>query len=481
MLHQLLRASKHQFATSAEIANTMGGGAGNRTVYIGNINPRSKAEDICNVVRGGTLQQIKFFKEKGICFVTFIEAASAAQFYANSFIDPIILHNNTLRVGWGDHSGPLPKSISLAVTVGASRNVYVSLPEYAFKDKFINDPEYKEYHNKYVLPTEEELRKDFSYFGEMEQVNFLNDGHCCWINFMNIRSAIKLVESVNSSNGGKTFHERYANRYKGLIIGYGKDRCGNVNKSLISGKNSKFYRKVKKPSYNIRLQQLEEERKQEEKNKISNKSINLNSFGIQVETPSQNESEQEEPKISLDGLGMSLSKPNSENHDLKETDDSDSDISTDIELIIDPPVRENTKGNKNKKQNHRKNDMNNNLNFGNPPPVSKTLLESSPPLAPATLSRDFQKSSKQLSSDLTNLSTMDQNDMSENDSNTSSKNASHKRSSKKNKKLLPGSDVMSQYLAQLQHSTFMYAANILGASSDEPEFYDENVINAGNS
>ena len=34
---------------------------------------------------------------------------------------------------------------------------------------------------------------------------------------------------------------------------------------------------------------------------------------------------------------------------------------------------------------------------------------------------------------------------------------------------IPGSDVMAQYLAQLQHSTFMYAANILGASVETEE------------
>lgn len=298
MTKPITQSLQKQFATSAEVANSMGGGVGNRTVYIGNIHPRSKPEDICNVVRGGILQNIRFLQEKRICFVTFIEASTAVQFYTNAFIDPIVLHGNMLKVGWGHHSGPLPKSISLAVTVGASRNVYVSLPDFAFKDKYINDPQYQRYSDQYKLPAEGQLRKDFNQYGDIEQINFLNDGHCCWVNFMNISSAIKLVEEVKYDDG-EAFHKSFDNRYRGLIIGYGKDRCGNVNKNLIAGKNSRFYKKVKRPSYNIRLSRMEEERRKHEETLRSQnqnndeKLLQFDSLGIHLEGNEDNKRNKE--------------------------------------------------------------------------------------------------------------------------------------------------------------------------------------------
>lgn len=216
--------------TTSQVVNSLGADAGNRTIYIGNINSRSKVEDICNVVRGGILQNVKYIEHKHICFITFIEASAAIHFYANSFIDPIVLHNHTLKIGWGNYVEPLPKAVALAVTVGASRNVYVSLPEFAFKDKFINDPEYQEYHQKYKLPQADQLRIDFSKYGGIEQINYLKDSHCCWVNFLNISAAIRLVEDAHNPVESK-FSEKFNNRYDGLIINYGKDRCGNVNKS----------------------------------------------------------------------------------------------------------------------------------------------------------------------------------------------------------------------------------------------------------
>lgn len=459
----ITQSLQQQFAASSELATTMGGGAGNRTVYIGNISQRSRIEDVCNVVRGGTLQQIKCFREKNNCFVTFIEASSAAQFYANAFIDPIILHNNTLKVGWGDHSGPLPKSIELAVTIGSSRNVYVSLPEYAFKDKYINDPNYKEYHDRYKLPDEDQLKKDFANFGEMEQINFLKDRHCCWVNFTNIRSAIKLIESVNKADNSY-FHSQFNDRYRGLIIGYGKDRCGNVNKNFISGKNSKLYRTGRKLTYDSRLDKLEEERKQSEvKKKGENKPMALNSLGIHINAnvPCENsEDENVNSIISMGSNGLGLT-----NYTTKSIKNDnilpDSEISTDIELIIDAPLGE-TKKNSNTIKRDITSVSNENIIISKWPEIVRAVLDTS----------TFQKSPQKNNERNEHLS----NNLSRKNSNISNNHDHQNRLNRRKKKILPGSDVMSQYLAQLQHSTFMYAANILGASAEEPEYYDEEEI-----
>ncbi|CEP61321.1 Nab6p LALA0_S03e00254g [Lachancea lanzarotensis] len=505
MAKPLGRTLQQQFTTTAQVATAMGGGVGNRTVYIGNINQRSKAEDICNVVRGGLLQTVKFIASKQICFVTFIDAAAAVQFFANSSIEPIVLHGNVLKVGWGHHSGDLPQSISLAVTVGASRNVYVSLPEHAFKDKFIHDPEYQDLKEKYHLPSKDALLQDFKAFGDIEQINFLPDGHCCWINFMNISNAIKLVEDVNNSRNSESFHEKFQNRYRGLIIGYGKDRCGNINKNLVANKNSKHYKKVKKTSYQIRARQ------QQEKGLDGNgspahagdepRTLKADAFGISLSDDKgpvrdsdeeQKLEEKELLRLSLDdneldeGLGISLAH-NSPGEQFP-NDESDSSDSSDVNIIVSSHASNHGAelGN-GRDQFSEKGDSRQNIDHakiaGHPnafrrfsPMVSSTSLDAVPPLAPSTMTRQFKiahQRGKQIEYYGNDSDVIDRTDP------KPGKNARrpHPQGSLRRgkSKAIPGSDVMAQYLAQLQHSTFMYAANILGVDDGEsPVYYDEN-------
>lgn len=44
----------------------MGGQALNRTVYLGNIHPETTMEDLCNAIRGGVLQSIRYMADKHI-------------------------------------------------------------------------------------------------------------------------------------------------------------------------------------------------------------------------------------------------------------------------------------------------------------------------------------------------------------------------------------------------------------------------------
>ena len=50
--------------------NGMGGVPGvqgmNRTVYLGNVHPETTAEDLCNAIRGGVLQSIRYMQDKHI-------------------------------------------------------------------------------------------------------------------------------------------------------------------------------------------------------------------------------------------------------------------------------------------------------------------------------------------------------------------------------------------------------------------------------
>jgi RNA recognition motif-containing protein len=191
-------ALAQQSVAAAAVATTAGGvnNLGNRTIYLGNIHPETTIEEICNVVRGGLLHHIRYIPDKHICFVTFIDPTSAASFYALSNLQGLMIHNRRLKIGWGKHSGPLPPAIALAVSGGASRNVYIGNLDEAW--------------------SEERLRQDFSEYGEIELVNTLREKSCAFVNFTNIANAIKAIEGMRNRED-----------YRRFKINFGKDRCGN--------------------------------------------------------------------------------------------------------------------------------------------------------------------------------------------------------------------------------------------------------------
>lgn len=133
---------------------------GNRTVYLGNLHPDMTAEDICNHVRGGILQSIRYMPDRHIAFVTFVDHNAALTFYHMALVTGITIHNRRLKIGWGKPTGPLSPALALAVQAGASRNVYIGN---------INDPK---------VMDEEKIRADLSEFGELEMVNTLKERSC---------------------------------------------------------------------------------------------------------------------------------------------------------------------------------------------------------------------------------------------------------------------------------------------------------------
>lgn len=199
----ITNALAQQSVAAAAVATSAGGATnlGNRTVYLGNIHPETTIEEICNVVRGGLLHHIRYIPDKHICFVTFIDPTSAASFYALSNLQGLMIHNRRLKIGWGKHSGALPPAIALAVSGGASRNVYVG--------------------NLDETWNEDRLRQDFQEYGEIELVNTLREKSCAFVNFTNIANAIKAIEAVRGKE-----------EYKRFKINFGKDRCGNPPRQM---------------------------------------------------------------------------------------------------------------------------------------------------------------------------------------------------------------------------------------------------------
>ncbi|KAJ3150146.1 hypothetical protein HDU89_003234 [Geranomyces variabilis] len=171
--------------------------SGNRTVYLGSIHSEVTTKDLCDVIRGGILQNIKYMPDKNIAFVTFVDPASALSFYNRGSYEGISLKGKRLKFGWGKPS-PLPASIAQAVQANASRNVYIG----ALDDSV----------------TEDTLRRDFSEFGDIELVNIIADKNIGFVNFADLNSAVKAVETLKADE---------SRGYRQYRIAFGKDRCGN--------------------------------------------------------------------------------------------------------------------------------------------------------------------------------------------------------------------------------------------------------------
>ncbi|GJJ08599.1 hypothetical protein Clacol_002818 [Clathrus columnatus] len=181
---------------------TAGGTGLNRTVYLGNIHPETTSEDLCNAIRGGVLQSIRFIPDKHIAFITFVDPTAAFTFYQVASYQGLTLNNRRLKIGWGKNSGPLPPALALAVHSGATRNVYVGNIE------------------DFDTFNEEKLKQDFGEYGDIELINFLKEKNCAFVNFTNISNAIKAIDGIKNKPD-------YAN----LRIAHGKDRCANPPRS----------------------------------------------------------------------------------------------------------------------------------------------------------------------------------------------------------------------------------------------------------
>jgi RNA recognition motif-containing protein len=174
----------------------------NRTIYLGNIHPETTTEDLCNAIRGGVLQSIRYMQDKHIAFVTFVDPAAAMTFFQVASFQGLTLNNRRLKIGWGKNSGPLPPALALSVHSGATRNVYIG-----------NIEDFEAF-------TEDRLKRDFGEYGDIELVNFLKEKNCAFVNYTNISNAIKAIEGIKTKAD-------YAN----LRIAHGKDRCANPPRS----------------------------------------------------------------------------------------------------------------------------------------------------------------------------------------------------------------------------------------------------------
>ncbi|ODQ44893.1 hypothetical protein PICMEDRAFT_35807, partial [Pichia membranifaciens NRRL Y-2026] len=185
-------------------------------LYLGGLPSGTTSEDVCNKIRGGILENIKLLSDRKAAFLTFVYHHDAANFIARTFKESLFINSKCAKVGWGRNSGNLNPEIQLAVDNGACRNLYIGVNE-----------ELEDQDDYELIP--DTLRRDFSIFGEIEQINYFKNGSCAFINFTNILSCIKAVNDFQSERS-KKLHNSFDNRYTKFRISYGKDRCGNPPK-----------------------------------------------------------------------------------------------------------------------------------------------------------------------------------------------------------------------------------------------------------
>ncbi|KAI9347726.1 hypothetical protein BDR26DRAFT_799495 [Obelidium mucronatum] len=184
-----------------------GGGGGvqqqqSRTVYIGNIPSGTTYEDILNMVKFGPLESVKMVPDKKCCFLAFIEAFSAVQFF-NEFVGKrVLIGDQELKFGWGKPSVCSPV-VYQDVLNGTCRNVYIGQIDETI--------------------TEESLRKEFADFGPIDQIRIIAEKRIAFVHLTSITQAVKAVAALP-----------HRPLLSGKKVNFGKDRCGNTMVGLMS-------------------------------------------------------------------------------------------------------------------------------------------------------------------------------------------------------------------------------------------------------
>jgi hypothetical protein len=91
-------------------------GTANRTVYLGNIHPETTTEDLCNAIRGGVLQSIRYMQDKHIAVRTFMNRSWILAVDSNAYMPVCDVH----RPSSGAHL--LPRGIIPRVDAQQSAN-----------------------------------------------------------------------------------------------------------------------------------------------------------------------------------------------------------------------------------------------------------------------------------------------------------------------------------------------------------------------
>ncbi|KAI9294776.1 hypothetical protein K502DRAFT_291851 [Neoconidiobolus thromboides FSU 785] len=167
-----------------------------RQLWLGNLQQEVTTEDLCNVIRGGLVVNIKLMIEKHCAFVTFADPKAAIDFFNHANSSNVVVKNRRIKVGWGKPT-PLSERLQDALQKGATRNIYLGGID--------------------AEVSEDKLRQDFSEFGEIEQIHIIRNKNTGFVNFTTLLNAVSAYERIQRNEA-----------YSGCTIRYGKDRCNNA-------------------------------------------------------------------------------------------------------------------------------------------------------------------------------------------------------------------------------------------------------------
>jgi len=182
---------------------------GIRTVWLGGITEDMSAHDICNVVRGGLVDEVRMLREKKCAFVSFVKAQDAA-YFQQTHSSGLSVNGISLKVGWGKPKN-LFSEVASAVAQGATRNVFIGGID--------------------ETVTETRLLADLSGFGEIEKCNVLPEKKIAFINFTSISAAVACANDL------KNPESQLQASYGTFKVNFGKDRCAQRSEQQSRGFN----------------------------------------------------------------------------------------------------------------------------------------------------------------------------------------------------------------------------------------------------
>ncbi|KAJ6535801.1 hypothetical protein DFH09DRAFT_992720, partial [Mycena vulgaris] len=168
-----------------------------RVVRIGNLPPSATVQELLNLVHFGPIERISFVPQWACIYLTFLEASTAADFFADARRPRLTLDRRQLTVGWGRPSTVPPEVDHAVAKMGASRAVFLGDLEKGLTQ----------------IALREELRK----FGPIDEIKIVRDENIGFVHFFSVSVAIKVVETLRRDPA-----------WGGKRIAYAADRCGHV-------------------------------------------------------------------------------------------------------------------------------------------------------------------------------------------------------------------------------------------------------------
>ena len=204
-----------------------------RTIYFGGIPKDATLEDICQVVRGGVLDQIKYMPEKSSAFATFVLAEAAEKYHTWASRDGVQIKGCRVKVSYATERALTMHTVH-ALQKGATRCVCIDNLDV----------------RAIPLP---ELCKDLEHrFGEIEcawkSSNYNNNaGNNSLVNkakqqvyvaFASIKEALACVDGL-----------RFDRAFSSCKVNFGRDRCSLPIASVQQSQQTSVVSNMEQPMY----------------------------------------------------------------------------------------------------------------------------------------------------------------------------------------------------------------------------------------